>query len=118
MTTIDGNKLIANSKFSNAKLRKVIKADLKKHDENYVYGSLKYHLSWDWLMPIIEGICCVKFEDGDIVFPRTFGMINSDTGQFMFRFNRYGLFMADTLIDAAYTAVIEYLTHNSTQSTP
>lgn len=72
---------------------------------------LKYSISWDWLMPVIEKISTIKFdeEQGDTHYPRTFGMLNSETGKPMFRFNCGGLFEADTLIEAAWLAVTDYL---------
>lgn len=68
-----------------------------------------YFESWQWLMPVIEAISKQRFDDGDTCYPRTFGMIDIETGQFMFRFNRYSLFKADTLIEATYMAVVERL---------
>lgn len=52
----EGNKLIANSPFSNKSLREAIERDLKNHGEIYAYGGIMYHSSWDWLMPVVEKI--------------------------------------------------------------
>lgn len=83
------------------------------------YGSssadLKYDTSWDWLMPVIEKISKLNLPDTDgsseywQPFPRTFGMTNDDNGNFMFRFNRYCLHEAPNLIDAAYSAVVDFI---------
>jgi hypothetical protein len=75
---------------------------------NEAKATLTLNSSWDWLMPVIESISKQQFEDGDRCYPRTFGMI-SEGGQFMFRFNRHQLFSADTLIEAAFNAVIDRL---------
>lgn len=78
-------------------------------------GELMFHKSWDWLIPVIEKISKLNLPDPDgssedwQPFPRTFGMINDENGNFMFRFNRYGLHEAPVLIDAAYSAVVEFL---------
>ena len=78
---------------------------------------LEYNSSWDWLMPVIEKISNDVYEEGfedgqhvlDTAYPRTFGMLNPETRKPMFRFNKYPLFEADTLIEAAYKAVISYI---------
>lgn len=79
-------------------------------------AAFKYQTSWDWLMPVIIKIAqhrYVTYGDAPINFqyawPRTFGMIDED-GRFMFRFNAAQLHAAVTLIDAAWLAVIDWLT--------
>jgi hypothetical protein len=74
----------------------------------YSVEELRYHITWDWLMPVIEKISIWKFEDGDYCFPRTFGM-QSEEGLFMFRFNRHSIFQSETLIEAAYKAVVDFI---------
>jgi hypothetical protein len=73
----------------------------------------KYSTSWKYLMPVLEKICRTKVGDGiefiDYAHPRTFGMINKDTGQIMVRLNGFILHEADTLIEAVYMAIIEFL---------
>ena len=79
-------------------------------------GYTNYLSSWNKLMPVIEKISRDKFEDdpdGDGCYPRTFGMINLETDNPMFRFNRYPVFEADTLIEAAFNAVVDYLKFNN-----
>lgn len=68
-----------------------------------------YRKSWDWLMPVVTKIICEKFEDGENVYLRTFGMINEENGNLMVRFNRHGLFEAETLLEATYLAVCDYV---------
>lgn len=74
---------------------------------------MKYHLSWDWLMPIIEKISKVPVigatEQSDTCYPRTFGMLQDDTGLPMFRFNCCHLYVGATLIEAAWIAVVEFI---------
>ena len=67
---------------------------------------------WDWLMPVIEKICKLKFTDGsnDTCYPRTFGMIGGD-GMCMVRFNRFSLHSSEKLIEAAFLGVIEVIDH-------
>lgn len=79
----------------------------------------KYHTSWDWLMPVLEKI--IKIEIGDDVetvkhaFPRTFGMIDEETGKSMVRLNGFFLHKEDKLIDATYSAIVEFINHHNTQ---
>jgi hypothetical protein len=80
---------------------------------------LNYHASWGWLMPVIEKISRIEVErkvnedTGETIvwthYPVTFGMLDSETGRPMFRFYASGLFEADTLIEAAYEAVVDFV---------
>ena len=65
---------------------------------------------WDWLMPVIEKISKYRFNDdtNSFAYPRTFGM-EDIYGLQMFRFNRYSLHSEKTLIEAAYSAINEFL---------
>ena len=80
---------------------------------------VKYHSSWDWLIPVLEKI--IRLEIGDDVntikyaFPRTFGMIDEGTGKFMVRLNGFFLHKENKLIDAAYSAIVEFINHYNTQ---
>jgi hypothetical protein len=71
-------------------------------------SEMEFDKRWDWIMPVVEKICKEKFEDGSRAFLRTFGMITDDLG-FMVRFNRHSLFIEDTLIQATFLAVGEFL---------
>jgi hypothetical protein len=71
-------------------------------------SEMEFDKRWDWIMPVVEKICKEKFEDGSTAFLRTFGMITDDLG-FMVRFNRHSLFIEDTLIQATFLAVGEFL---------
>lgn len=77
-------------------------------------SQMKFSTSWNWLMPVIEKISNleIKFLNADRYFnpyPITFGMQNED-GLFMFRFYAHSLHSHQNLIDAAYGAVVEFLT--------
>lgn len=103
----------------NNKFVRFNKEGLKQFESNDRYG--EYHSDWNWLMRVVEKISKHVYEEQGIrdgvnteimihrAYPRTFGMINNETGQFMFRFNWCGLFEADTLIEAAYMAVVEFI---------
>jgi hypothetical protein len=74
---------------------------------------LEYKTSWQSLMPVLEKICRTKIGDGidTIDYPnlRTFGMINEQTGGIMVRLNGFQVFEAETLIEATYLAVVDFL---------
>lgn len=79
---------------------------------------LKYHLAWDWLMPVIEKISKTRLlnalgnestDPQDVCYPRTFGMPSEDGTRVMFRFNGYVSHEAETLIEAAYLAVVDFI---------
>lgn len=81
---------------------------------------MEYHLSWNWLMPVVEKIAKLQFkpvevinngEDSyyDNIYPRTFGMVNADTRKFMVRLNKFPLHQSNSLIEATYYAVIEFI---------
>lgn len=67
-----------------------------------------YETSWGWLMPVVTKIICEKFDDGENVSLRTFGLI-SESGNMMVRFERHPVFEAPTLIEATYLAVTDYI---------
>lgn len=77
-----------------------------------------YHTSWDCLMPVVEKISRIeldRFEDViATAYPRTFGMLSHD-GKAMVRLNRSSLFEAETLIEATWLAVIDFINWYNTQ---
>ncbi len=89
---------------------------------NYFEAELKYHSSWDWLMPVVEKISEHHYpeyyeygpktdEDGewdDCAYLRTFGMRDKE-GNYMVRFNANALYSAPTLIEATWMAVVEFI---------
>lgn len=86
----------------------------------------KYHSSWDWLMPVVEKISQHIYESypdhngykevtvHDRAYPRTFGMIDND-GKWMVRINRMPLEQEETLMQATYKAVVEWIKSNQPQ---
>lgn len=82
----------------------------------YTPDKMKYNTSWSWLMPVVEKICHLKIGDGkeyvEYAYPRTFGMLD-DEGKAMVRLNGFFLHHADTLIEATYSAVIEFIQHHN-----
>jgi hypothetical protein len=123
--SIEGNKLIAE-------FMDWYQLDLPKNgDINWVHNSIsakltdkillprrlddmKFNSSWDWLMPVVEKISRMKIGDGietvEYAYPRTFGMVNKGTGGIMVRLTGFTLHEAETLIEATYLAVVEFLT--------
>ena len=86
--------------------------------------TLEYHSSWDWLMPVVEKMSKIKCtwtnvepHETDTYYPRTFGMLNAETKRPMVRINSNSLFEADTLIEATWLAVINFITWYNQQNT-
>jgi hypothetical protein len=50
-----------------------------------------------------------KMKEYDTYYPRTFGMLNAETKKPMVRLNSSQLFEADTLIEATWLAVIDFI---------
>ena len=73
---------------------------------------IPYHQDWSRLMHALEKICRTKVGDGveyvEYATPRTFGMLNED-GQIMVRLNGHQLQTADTLIEATWMAVVQFI---------
>lgn len=71
---------------------------------------IKYHESWDWLMPVVEKISRIECdnESSDTFYPRTFGMLDENKCS-MVRINRSPLWQHKTLIGATYIAVVEFI---------
>lgn len=74
---------------------------------------LDYQEHWELLMSLAEKICRLKIGDGirDIDYPylRTFGMLNTETGKIMVRFNGFAVHEADTLREATWLAVVDFV---------
>lgn len=107
---LDGNKLIAE--FMEFKIMykngNIPCVDIPYVSCEPISSWAKYHVSWDWLMPVIEKISSHSFGDGDRAYPRTFGMKNDD-GDYMVRFNRYRVCYAESFINAAWLAVVDFI---------
>lgn len=67
-TIVEGNKLIAEfigiSDFTLNEFDKFLVTDNNKVIGYFSYEDLKYHTSWDWLMPVVEKI---EVEQGCII---------------------------------------------------
>jgi hypothetical protein len=76
-------------------------------------SNAEFHTRWDWLMPVLEKLCRKEIGDGityvKYATPRTFGMLNEETGQIMVRLDGFQLFQADTLIEATFLAIVDCL---------
>lgn len=124
---LEGNKLIAD--FMSIKViewkplitPRLIIADYKGEIDFNDMDCYTPHSNWNQLMLVIERIGCIEFnrheeeqEDGSKIimiethYPRTFGMLSPE-GKPMFRFNCGQLHIADTLIEAAWQAVVEFI---------
>lgn len=79
----------------------------------YLLNESKFNSSWDWLLPVLEKLCRKEIGDGieyvKYATPRTFGMLNEETGQIMVRLDGFQLFQADTLIEATFLAIVDCL---------
>lgn len=81
---------------------------------------LQYHNNWSWLMPVVEKIsqirCAPDSEfDHDTFYPRTFGMLSPEARKPMVRINRCQVFESDTLINATYQSVVDFITGYNNQ---
>lgn len=85
----------------------------KVENKVQVMHLLEYRFRWDVLMPVIEKIGQIKLIDAegpqDVCFPRTFGMPDEE-GNYMFRFNGCQLHYGTTTIEAAWKAVVDFVT--------
>ena len=116
-----GNKLIETYTTGRVPLANGVELGRKrgmpeKHENWYDVVSVhdcNYHKNWALLMPVIEKISHIKWgedtDSPDTYYPRTFGMLNAETGKPMFRFNLHACFEADTLIEAAWLAVVDFI---------
>jgi len=80
----------------------------------------QYHQDWNELMRVLEKIAKNQPKDESVIhngedsyfdnyYPRTFGMINSETKDFMVRINRFQLHQSPSLIEATFEAVVEFI---------
>jgi hypothetical protein len=137
MEWIEGNKLIAESPFSNERHREQLLRDIafdKTQGENFhanelaTVSTFKYHTSWEWLMPVVEKIGEYHWPEywlhgkdpdagewDDTAYPRTFGMRDKE-GNYMVRINASQVFSAKTLIEATWLAVIDFIQWYNSQT--
>ena len=125
---IEGNRVIAEF------LGKTYKEEDGYGEKGYLYpvngnfgrrlmqGQMLYHSSWDWLMPVVEKISRIEVErrfDEDLDkwviwthHPVTFGMLD-EQGRPMVRFCYNALHSGNTLIEATWLAVVDFIKTNS-----
>ena len=80
----------------------------KKWIEKPRYFNPHYDEDWNEIMPVVEKIVKYEYEDSDRAFLRTFGML-SDEGAILVRFNRMPFFEGETLIQALFLAVVDFI---------
>jgi len=123
---IEGNKLIAKFMgFIGMTLEEYANFEEQGENDNvywidYALYSDNYNSSWSRLMPVAEKIFRTKIGDGieyiEYSYARTFGMLNREDGQIMVRFEGGQLQQSDTLLEATYKAVINFIQwYNSKQ---
>ena len=77
---------------------------------NY-FSVIDYNENYDLLMKVVEKIVTLKFHDNCAVTFRTFGLKDIDgDGQIMVRIERHALFKGETLKEALYLAVVDFVT--------
>lgn len=88
-----------------------------------------YNENWNALMPVIEKISLYSIKEDEVIkngsesyfdscYPRTFGMVNAETKEFMFRINGFALHQSEQLITAAWYSVVQFIKwHNSNSPT-
>jgi len=115
----DGNKSICDYlKFKESKTNIYEIPNCWPHKENTGYTEFSiwavgFDKDWNMLMPVVEIISKVPLIGAtdlqDTCYPRTFGMLNLETGNLMVRFNGMFLNEAPTLIEATWLAVVEFV---------
>lgn len=76
---------------------------------------LFYDCKWDWLMPVYQKIIQSDSVDHYTPYFRTFGTITDDK-QFMVRLTTFAIHCGETLIEATYKAIVEYIEWYNEQS--
>lgn len=96
-TTLEGNKLIANSPFCSDETHDAWAVASHHGALTAFYSGLKYHSSWDWLMPVVQKI------------------LKTDTGTL----DVYSLYVSDALrtadINEVFQACINFIQWFNTQ---
>ncbi len=117
----EGNKIIAEFMGFEPREKYLIQPNVPKtalsihvmRGEALTVEDLRYDCDWSWLMPVVENICRIKIGNGieqvDFAYPRTFGVLDEETGDIMVRLNGFPLHEAKTLIAATWEAVVEYI---------
>lgn len=81
--------------------------------EEYPYDKLLYHSDWNWLMLAVDKISRLKIGDDiktvEYAYPYTFGVPDLLSNEMMFRLNGFSLHKAETLIEAAFKGVLDFI---------
>lgn len=74
-------------------------------------GNFQYKEDWNELMPVVEKIFTLRFNDENAEYYRfrTFGLRCEETNEFMVRFERHPLFKSNSLLEATFLAVVDCL---------
>jgi hypothetical protein len=87
---------------------------------------LKYESSWEWLMPVVEKISKTPLLEAngtpctdpqDVCNPITFALPTEDGKRVMFRFKGFACHEAETLIEAVFEAVVDFIETENYQKT-
>jgi len=81
---------------------------IKGDSYNMFLEDSKYHFSWDWLMPVIEKIYKIIPKNKNIELPLMLVMV-TENNKFLFRLDMSNTFEADTVIESAWMAVVDYI---------
>jgi hypothetical protein len=71
-------------------------------------SDLLYNYYWDWLMPVVEKISKMTYEDGDQIYPRTFAMSHENGSSYLFRLNRCELVESESFIESVFIGVSDF----------
>lgn len=107
MNTTEKNKLI--SEFMGFKWSDASKGFVTDH-KDFVFEKPKYHLSWDWLMPVVEKIektNAVKIKDNECMIFKSF--CNDGIVTYV---------VSETKMRATYNAVITFINWFNLHKTP
>jgi hypothetical protein len=75
-------------------------------------GVGNYDNDFGQLMKAVDKIIKHKYADGDNSYFVTFGMYDAQDNTIMVRLNRHQLFSAETLIEATWLAVVDWIKNN------
>jgi hypothetical protein len=81
-----------------------LKENAPENDLRYSTSGIKYHTSWDWLMPVVEKI--ENFGNCDIQIHSHIFYINFENGNYKKDFHRYENL---TKLEMVWLAVVEFI---------
>jgi len=122
MNTQENNRLIAEFMGEKTITIDELKSILKENRENglihtpqaYVEDDLKYHSSWDWLMPVVDKIESDERFDVNVLQYGTIISSNTKERGHIEIVNNVANISFDSKIDHTYQAVVEFIKqHNN-----